>query len=98
LVLVVRSKKVRNPRSSSLAQKGIVVAPRDILSKREAEKLRKYRLVPVANAGASFKPFVMGADGTLLGLQAAEIMMVMAKNVPKEWKLRDQVVHVTGGP
>jgi hypothetical protein len=27
----------------------------------------------------------MGADGTL-GLQATEIMMVMAKNLAKEWK------------
>jgi len=69
-------------------------APRAILAKHEAEKLRKYRL-PVANAGATFKPFVMGADGTL-GLQAAEIMMVMAKNLAnKEWKLRDQL-HLTG--
>jgi hypothetical protein len=64
-------------------------------AKHEAEKLRKYR-IPVANAGAIFKPFVMGADGTL-GLQAAEIMMVMlAKNLAKEcWKLRDQL-HLSG--
>jgi hypothetical protein len=64
-----------------------------LLAKREAEKRRKYRL-PVANAGSTFKPFVMGADGTL-GLQAAEIMMVLAKNLAKEWKLRDQL-HLTG--
>jgi hypothetical protein len=38
--------------------------------------------------------FLKGADGTL-GLQAAEIMMVMAKNGAKEWRLRDQV-HVSG--
>jgi hypothetical protein len=69
-------------------------APRAILANHEAEKLRKYRLVPVANAGATFKPFVMGADGTL-GLQAAEIMMVMAKNLAKEWTLRDQL-HLPG--
>jgi hypothetical protein len=64
-------------------------APREILAKHEAEKLRKYR-IPVANVGATFKPFVMGADGTL-GLQAAEIMMVMAKNLANEWKLQTPI-------
>jgi hypothetical protein len=69
-------------------------APRAILAKHEAEKLRKYRL-PVANAGATLKPFVMGADGTL-GLQAAEIMMVMAKNLAKEWTLLRDQLHLSG--
>jgi hypothetical protein len=69
-------------------------APRAILARHEAVKLRKYRL-PVSRAGATFKPFVMGEDGTL-GVQAAEIMMViMAKNLAKEWTLRDQL-HLAG--
>jgi hypothetical protein len=39
----------------------LVLLERAIIAKREAEKPRKYRLVPVANAGATFKPFFEGS-------------------------------------
>jgi hypothetical protein len=39
----------------------------------EAEKIRKYRL-PAQNIGRTFKPFVMGADGTL-GIHAADLFI-----------------------
>jgi hypothetical protein len=57
--------------------------PSAILHKHEAEKIRKLSL-PAQNIGRTFKPFVMGADGTL-GIHAAEVIDTLARKLTKQW-------------
>ena len=65
--------------------------PRAILHKHEAEKIRKYRL-PAQNIGRTFKPFVMGADGTL-AIHAAEVIDTLARKLTKQWDINNPNRH-----
>jgi hypothetical protein len=68
--------------------------PRAILRKHEeAEKIRKYRL-PAQNIGRTFfKPSVMGADGTPLGIHAAEVIDTLARKLTKQWDINSPNRH-----
>jgi hypothetical protein len=48
--------------------------------------------LPAQNSGRTFKPFVMGADGTL-GTHAAEIIDTLARKLTKQWDINNPNRH-----
>jgi hypothetical protein len=48
--------------------------------------------MPAQNIGRTFKPFVMGADGTL-GIHAAEVIDILARKLTKQWDINNPNRH-----
>jgi hypothetical protein len=48
--------------------------------------------LPAQNIGRTFKPFVMGADGTL-GIHAAEVIDTLARKLTKQWDINNPNRH-----